>query len=134
MVNEAIIIELFKGGRPIRYTCADGTAIAKGTMLQISGDRTVSAHSALNQPIAGIASSEKVINDGSTHISAYTNGIFDLKATASGITPLGNICAASANANQIVAADGDDLIQSSEIGQCLEAHGNSEVAAVRINK
>ena len=31
-------------------------------------------------------------------------------------------------------ADGDDILQSSDVGFCLEAHANDEVAAIRINK
>lgn len=134
MAAEAVIIELFDGGRPITYICADGTAIAKGTLLQISADRTVSAHSAVDEPIAGIAAQEKVISDGSTQISVYTDGIFDLTAAAAGVTALGAMCAASGTANMITVADGDDLLQASDVGMCLEAHANDEVAAVRINK
>ena len=127
----ATIIELLgNGGDPIRYTCA--TAIAKGTILQISADRTVSAHSAVDEPIAGIAAME---TDGTeTSISVYTNGIFDITAAAAGVTALGAICAGSGTANMITAADADDLLQSSTVGQCLEAHANNEVAAVRVLK
>ena len=134
MANEAVIIELFNGGRPIQYTCADGTGIAKGTILQISGDRTVSAHSDADQPIAGIAAAEKVASDGATTIAVYTDGIFDITAAAAGVTALGARCAGSATANMITAADADDLLQSSDVGMCYEAHANNEVAAVRVNK
>jgi hypothetical protein len=34
----------------------------------------------------------------------------------------------------ITAADANDLLQSSDVGMCLEAHANDEVAAVRVNK
>lgn len=134
MADEAIIIELFHEGRPIRYTCADGTGIEKGTILQLSADRTVSAHSAVDEPIVGIAAFEKVANDGATTVAVYTDGIFDLTAAAAGVTALGATCAASGTANMITVADADDLLQSSEVGMCLEAHANDEVAAVRVNK
>jgi len=134
MANEAVIIELFNKGRPIRYKCADGATIEKGTLLQISGDRTVSAHSAADQPIAGIAAHEKLINDGQTTIAVYTDGIFDLTAAATGVTPLGHRCAGSGTANMITAADADDILQGSDVGYCYEAHANNEVAAVRVNK
>jgi hypothetical protein len=134
MTAEAVIIELFNGGRPIRYTCAEATGIAKGALLQISGDRTVSAHSGVDQPIAGIAAFEKVASDGSTTISVYTDGIFDLTAAAAGVTALGARCAGSGTANMITVADAADILQSSDVGMCYEAHANDEVAAVRINK
>ena len=134
MANEAVIIELFDGGRPISYIIADGAAIAKGTLMQLSADMTMSAHSGADEPIVGVLVQEKVISDGSTRAAVYTNGIFDITAAAGGVTPLGNICASSATANMITAADGDDLLQYSDVGMCLEAHANDEVAAVRINK
>lgn len=77
MAHEATIIELLGNrGNPIRFNCADGTTIPKGTLLKITDPRTVVAHSALNDPFAGIAAMEKVANDGSTSISVYTCGIF----------------------------------------------------------
>jgi len=137
MAAEVTIIELFNGGRPIRYTIANNTTgndTLKGTVMQISGDRTVSAHSGIDEAIAGILTSEKVGGDGSTTVSVYTDGIFDMTAAAAGVTALGARCAGSGTANMITVADATDLLQSSDIGQCLEAHGNNEVAAVRINK
>jgi len=134
MANEAVIIELFNGGRPISYIVADGTAIPKGTLMEISADRTIQAHSGADEAIAGIACTEKVISDGSVRLSVWTDGIFDITAAAAGVTALGAWCAGSATANMITVADGDDFIQSSTVGQCLEAHANNEVAAVRINK
>ena len=79
MANEAVIIELLgvKKGRPVRYTCADAGAIPKGTLLKMTDPRTVVASSG-DDPFAGIAAHEKVALDGSTTITAYTHGIFDL--------------------------------------------------------
>ena len=135
MANEAVIIELINGGRPIHYTVADGTGIAKGALMGLTGDRTVTTHTAAADiPIAGIAAAEKVINDGSTTLAVYTNGIFDMTAAAAGVTALGARCACSASINMITAADANDLLQSSDVGMCLEAHANNEVAAVRVNK
>ena len=134
MAAEAVIIELFRGGRPIRYTCADGATIAKGTLAVLTDPRTVVAHSAVDTPIVGIVAAEKVANDGATTVSVYTDGIFDLTAAAGGVTALGAVCAGSGTANMITAADANDLLQSSDVGMCLEAHANNEVGAVRINK
>ena len=135
MANEAVIIELLgNAGDPIRYTCSNAATIPKGTLLQLTDPRTASAHSGIDQPIVGVAAHEKVINDGSTTISAYTNGIFDMYAAAAGVTAVGAKCAGSATPNMITAADANDLLQSSTVGQCLEAHANDEVAAVRILK
>ncbi len=134
MAAEAVIIELFNGGRPIRYTVADGATIEKGTLMKLADPRTASAHSAADQPIVGIAAAEKVASDGATTISVYTDGIFDITAAAGGVTAVGAECAGSATANMITAADAADLLQNSNVGMCLEAHANDEVAAVRVNK
>jgi len=135
MANEAIVIELFNRGRPIRYTVADGAGIAKGSLMKLTNPRTMEAHTAAaDVPICGIAAAEKVASDGSVDLAVYTDGIFDLTAAAAGITPVGNLCACSATAQMITAADADDLLQGSTVGYCYEAHGNNEVAAVRVNK
>ena len=135
MANEAVIIELLgDGGDPIRYTVADGTAIAKGAFMRITDPRTAIAHSGADQPFGGVAAQAKVASDGQTTLAVYTNGIFDITAAAAGVTTVGYICAVSATANMITVADANDLLQGSTVGQCLESHANDEVAAVRILK
>lgn len=133
MANEAVIIELFNGGRPIRFTCADGTGIEKGTLLELSGDRTVIANTNDNAPVVGIAAHEKVASDGATTISAYTDGIFDM-LTDAGSDNAGALMANSATENVIQTADAADLLQGSVVGYLLEGAGNAEVCAVRVNK
>ena len=84
MANEAVIIELLGDrGDVIQYNVADGTAIAKGAILQLTTGR-VAAASAADKPVAGIACSEKIADDGQTTIGCYTNGIFDLKDSGAG--------------------------------------------------
>lgn len=133
MANEAVIIELLGNkGDPIRYTVADGTAIAKGTLMYLSGDRTISAHSAQGQDFAGIAASEKVASDGQTTLAVYTNGIFDL-TDSSATMSLGDMAKLSGTANMIMTADDNTAQQAPEyVGKVLEAAGASEVVAVRV--
>ena len=87
MANEAVIIELLgNGGDPVRYTVADGTGIAKGTLMQLSSDpRTITASSGDGEIFVGIAAAEKVANDGSTELAVYTNGIFDITDSGAGV-------------------------------------------------
>lgn len=132
MANEAVIIELFAGGRPIRFTCADGTTIEKGTLLELTDPRTVIANTNNDAPVVGIAAHEKVANDGSTSISAYTDGIFDM-LTDGGTDLVGAMLANSATENVLQSADATDLIQGSVVGKALEAAGADEVVAVRVN-
>ena len=133
MANEAVIIELFNGGRPIAFTCADGVDIAKGTLMELSGDRIVIANTNDNAPVVGIAAHEKVASDGSTRISVYTDGIFDMKSDG-GTDVVGTVMANSATENIIQTGDANDLLQNSWIGYYVEAGTAGGVEAVRVNK
>ena len=133
MANEAVIIELFNGGRPMRYTVADGTGIEKGTIMELSGDKTIQANQTDNTPCVGIAAHEKVASDGSTTLAVYTDGIFDC-LTDAGSDALGVAMSSSATANTLQTADAADLLNWAVLGNILEAAGNAEVVAVRVNK
>jgi len=135
MANEATIIELIGKvpGCPINFTCADGTGIAKGTLLEVTSPRTVIANTNDNAPVVGIAAMEKVANDGATTISVYTNGIFDM-LTAAGAQSAGAMQANSATENTIQAADGADMLQGSAVGYLLEDCAGGDVVAVRVLK
>jgi len=135
MANEAVIIELLgNGGDPLRYTVADGTGIAKGTIMKFSSDpRTIAAATADGDLIAGIAASEKVANDGSTELAVYTNGVFDIMCTAgTGSAVLGGPVKVT-GANTIAPADDDGVAKAREVvGYSLETGSASEVVAVRV--
>jgi hypothetical protein len=134
MANEAVIIELLgNGGNPIRFTCAEATGIAKGTLLELTDPRTVIANTNDNAPVVGIAAHEKVASDGSTTISAYTNGIFDM-LTAAGAKAVGICVANSATENTVQTADAADLLQGSVVGFLLEADAGGVMSAVRMLK
>jgi hypothetical protein len=133
MANEATIIELFNGGRPMKFTCADNTTIEKGTLLELSGDKTVIANTNANAPLVGIAANEKVASDGSTVISAYTDGIFDV-LTDGDTDAAGIVMCNTATENIIGNAAGANLLDGSVLGYLLEEAGAAEVAAVRVNK
>lgn len=134
MANEAVIIELLGNeGDPMRYTVADGTGILKGTLMYLSGDRTISATAADGDIFVGIAASEKVASDGQTSLAVYTNGIFDLKDSGSGMT-LGDIAKIN-GANLIATADEAGAVGAQEeVGLVLETASASEVVAVRVRK
>ena len=133
MANEAKIIELFNGGRPIRYTCADGVTIPKGTLLEMTGDRTVEMATTGTAPFVGIAAHEKVASDGATTISAYTDGIFDM-VSDSGTDVVGTVMATSAADNIIETGVAADLLSQTCVGYYLEAGTNAGTESVRINK
>lgn len=134
MANEAVIIELLGNkGDPIRFTCAEAVTIEKGTLLEVTDPRTVIANTNDNAPVVGIAAEEKVGGDGSTTISVYTNGIFDM-LTLAGAKNVGSCVANSATENVVQPADAADLLQGSVVGFLLEADGGGVVSAVRMLK
>ena len=132
MANEAVIIELFNGGRPMSFTCADGTDIEKGTLMELTSPRTVIANTNNNAPVVGIAAAEKVASDGATTIAVYTDGIFDM-LTDTGTDTVGAMMANSATENTIQGADATDVIQGSVVGKILETATNGGTHAVRVN-
>ena len=133
MANEAVIIELFNGGRPMRFTVADGVGIEKGTLMELSADKTVIANTNDNAPVVGIAAEEKVASDGQTSIGVYTDGIFDM-LTDAGNDNRGVVMANSATENTLQTADAADLLQGSFVGYLLEEKVGAVTVAVRVNK
>jgi len=135
MVYEAVKVELFgpnNDGNPIRYTCASGTAIAKGTLLKFSGDNTVAAQTAVTDMIAGIAAHDKSGSDYSTTISAWTDGVFEMKC--SGAVTLGNWVGPGGTANTISGAAIDLNVASGAniFGYAREAGSADETINVRV--
>jgi len=130
MANEAVCIET--PTQFARYKVADGTGIAMGTLLYLSGDNTVSASSAADQPFAGIAWEEKTASDGITEITAALNGVWDITATAAANT-LGELVALG-GANLIVSADASDILNGALVGYLEETQDASEVCRVRLTK
>lgn len=130
MANEAVIIELLGNrGDVVRYTCADGNGIEKGTLLWMTDPRTISGASAVQKPFAGIAAEEKVANDGQTSIGVFTNGIFDIYADAA--IAAGTFVTISGQ-NKVKTATTADILSGCAIGRALETASAAETIAVKI--
>lgn len=134
MANEAVKVELYgnnNDGDVRRYTVADGTAISKGTLLTLSDPRTATGSPTLRGVFAGIANMDKEANDGSTSIGAWTNGVFDLKASGS-ITVGRKVCCAG-HGNYVIAANQEDAGSYAIIvGTALETASTNEIINVRV--
>ena len=137
MANEAVIIEIMgqPKGVPIRFAVADVTGIEKGTICKLSDPRTASASSISGDIFCGIASVEKVANDGSTSLGLFTKGIFDLKDSGTGITAGdlvkidgANLISTWTGSTDLVAGDKENLI----LGKALETAAANEVIAVGV--
>lgn len=110
---------------PVPFTCADGTAIPKGSVLVISDPNTVAITSGDTDAAIGIAAEEKIANDGKTTIGVYLRGIFKGYAGAAGATVgMGLITdTGTGAANELVVAD----VNSEHIvGTALETAADTE--------
>lgn len=133
MANEAVIIEL-NNNNPIQFTCASGAAIAKGTLLKLSGDYTVSASSANSDVFAGIAAAAKSATDNATTIALHVPGqgnVFDLTTNGAATITLGGMVSLC-GANVIKTATEPEFPTGDVIGQALEAGAVNEVIRVRV--
>lgn len=132
-------VELYganRDGEPTSWTVADGTQISKGISLQLSDPFTaaaaagVSAQKAL--PAAGIASMEKEASDGSTRISAWTQGKFD--AVASSAITAGDYVVFVAD-GYIAQLHANTILASGAIaaGKALETAADAEKINFKLN-
>jgi len=132
MANEAAIVELLgNGGDPIQYVCVDGDAFPKGTILKLSDNREADLSSADGEMCAGIAAMEKVANDGSLTVTAYTNGIFTLKEANSAEIAVGaKVTIGGANLIKLAAAgeaEGGTLFGHAEATIAKDGSGSVRV-------
>lgn len=129
MANEAICYET--PTRFARYTVADGTGIAYGTLLKLSSPNTAAAATADNDPVAGIAWVEKVANDGNTEIVAALDGTWGILCSAAGIT-VGNEVTIN-GANEIKVYSTLDREKGYVLGKALETVAAAVVMKIRVN-
>lgn len=89
------------------YTVADGTAIAKGSLMvvSVSADRTISKHSAVDEYFAGVATHEKEANDGRVKMTVQRRGY--AKLTAGGNVTQGDMLVLDGTANKVITAGGN---------------------------
>ena len=131
MANEAKIIELYNGGKPIRFTCLDNTTIEKGTLLELEDTRTVKKVSGSDIPIAGIASAEKVADDGATSIAVYQDGMFEMTATGSVTVGYDVVSAGADNTiKNYTTLDGE---KGRILGKALNTGTTGDTIRVRVN-
>lgn len=110
---------------PVPFTCADGTAIPKGSLVKITDPMTVAITAGDTDPIIGITAEEKIANDGKTQIAVYLGGIFKGYAGAAGVTVGAALISDTATgaANELVIAD---VNSEYIVGQALETATDTE--------
>ena len=107
---------------PIDFTCADGTAIPKGTLLKLTDPRTAIIATGSGDMLAGICARDKIANDGRTQVAVFTTGIFTMQAGAA-IAIGAPVMAEGTTANEVITASG--VIGASVLGYALEAGAGS---------
>jgi hypothetical protein len=119
-------------GRPIAFTCADGTGIPKGSILEISDPMTVTITNGDDDKIIGIAAGEKIADDGNTTIQVHVEGIFRGFAGAAGVTVGRAIITDSATgaANELVIADANS---EGIVGTALETATDEQSFLFKLN-
>jgi hypothetical protein len=135
MANEAVIVNLGpNGGNPIKFTVADDTNISKGALLGLVDPRTASGGVTLanSTPFAGIAAADKEANDGSTKLSAYTEGIFDLTCGPA-VSPAGLLVSISLG-NLVKPATEAEVVTGDVIGKTYETGTAAEKIQVMVGQ
>jgi hypothetical protein len=128
-----IITLLGNDGDPVEYTIADGTAIPKGTIMQISASNLAAAATTDGEFIAGIANAEKKLNDGVLKMACITHCIADMDSKAAGSMNLGAPVKID-GANTVDPADDNTILNCCEsLGQALETVGAAAPGAVLVN-
>lgn len=131
MANEAVCIE--RPTRFARYTIAAGAVLPVGTLVYLSGDYTVSATSAVDQPFAGIVwEIASTATTTFTEITCALDGVWDIKDSSAGQT-LGGLTAIG-GANLSITADAADIVSGAVIGYIEETAAASEVVRTRVTK
>ena len=131
MAGEAVLIHELEP--PIPFTCANGTGIEKGALLELADLMTVTTANGDADVLAGIAAEEKIALDGKIKIPVYLRGVFDMLTEGNlvvGETFQSGVSTGSANAIMVAAAGSKG---SKCGGFALETGGDGETTRVLLN-
>ena len=131
MADEATLV--FETALPIPHTCANGTGIEKGAILELTDPMTAILSSNNDGIMAGIAAEEKIANDGKTKISVYTKGIF--RVLAGGAVALGENVKSNAGvkANEVIPVVPATSAVENVLGRCLETVSDTNTFLLDLN-
>ena len=127
----AVAILKQKRSQATSFTCADGTAIAKGQLLALTDNRTAIRNSTSGSVLAGICARDKVASNGITEVDVYTDGIFAMTFSGSGTVGLA-VIGSSASQDSVeqasVTEKGREIL-----GHLLQTATNGEIVHVELN-
>ena len=136
MADEATNITLLGNqGDPVEVIVADGAAIAKNTLMQLTtSPKTVTATDGAGQLFLGIFNEEKVASDGRVKFSVITHCIADLTCGAGETMGFGEPVKTGAVANEVDLATTATVEGGIEVvGMALEDVAGNGTGAVLIN-
>jgi len=131
MANEAILRTRFSD--PINFGCTE-TAMEKGTILKLSGARSVGPTSTDGDVCIGVLAREKIAGDGRTQVAVFVDGIFDVQCdhTIPAIALGSQVGMSGANVIKIfTAGDSED---GTTLGNALEANTAEGYMQVMLGK
>lgn len=131
MAHEAVLV--VETGPPITFACDDSDSFEKGAFAVLEDEMKADPHADddTQSACAGIVASEKVANNGITHVSIYREGIF--RAWCSGTVAIGSPIALSDTTNFFTFANGPSVSGSKIIGNILGAGGTNEQVLIDLN-
>ena len=133
MANELVIVTLLGNqGDPVEYTVADGVAIPKGTLMEMTDPGTAVKVSGAGVAIAGISAVEKTASDGVTTLAILTNVIAQATISSGGTATLGSYVRSASTDNTITVSTTLDHETGKGFAKSMEAGGNSEVIEIRV--
>ena len=135
MANEAVLLQEYS--LPVNFTCADaGTGIAQGAILKLSTPNTASLANGDANYVAGICQTEKpttTSGDGTTSVSTYIDGVFNLYVSGSVTAGQAVMTSASTSGSNICVAATASAIGCKTLGIALADHsGVASAIAVRL--
>ena len=128
MANEAVL--LWELEPPIPVIVADGTPIEKGALLKMSDHMTAALANGDADIVAGIASKEKIQDDGNTTLGVYRKGIF--KMHLSGSCDVGDALETDIADNYVGHLDAT-ISGSRMVGTALETGVDGDTIRVELN-
>jgi hypothetical protein len=124
MTNEAILRQEYS--LPVNFTCADDAGIEQGAILKLADPMTASLADGDEDYVAGICATEKIINDGTTSVSVYIDGVFDIMCSGAVTAGQAVATAASTEGSNYVTAATATAVGTKTLGIALEDCGASD--------
>ena len=133
MANELVVVTLLGNqGDPVEYTVADGVAIPKNTLMEMTDPAAAVKVTGAGVPIAGVSASEKKANDGVTTLAILTNVVVQATCGGSGTATLGSYVRSAGSDNTITVSTTLDFETGKGFAKSMETGGNSEVIKIRV--